>query len=73
MTMAAERSSDLLEDLFLLQASLNDRIFQKRSLHGEDGNVLTTGSLARSARSGPIAPGGGSQSKAISTRTSAHP
>ena len=55
--MAAERSSDLLEDLFLLQASLNDRIFQKRGLRGEDGNVLSSGSLARSARAEAIAPG----------------
>jgi len=49
--------SDLFEDLFILQASLNDRIFLKRNLRGEDGQVLSTSVLAAAAREGAIAPG----------------
>jgi len=41
---------DKLEHLFALQASLNDRIFQKRSLKGQDGQVLSTGRLVELAR-----------------------
>jgi dimeric dUTPase (all-alpha-NTP-PPase superfamily) len=48
--------NDLFEELFALQASLNDRIFQKRDLRGSDGRILTTSALA-AARDGDIAPG----------------
>ena len=49
--------SDLFEDLFALQSSLNDRIFQKRSLRGQDGQILSTASLVSNARAGGAAPG----------------
>jgi dimeric dUTPase (all-alpha-NTP-PPase superfamily) len=49
--------SDLLEDLFSLQASLNDRIFQKRDLKGTDGRVLSTEALFQAARGETLAPG----------------
>lgn len=48
---------DLLEDLFALQSSLNDRIFQKRGLRGSDGQVLSTSALSGAARDGAVAPG----------------
>lgn len=48
---------DLFEDLFDLQSSLNDRIFQKRDLRGSDGLALSTSTLSSSARAGAIAPG----------------
>jgi len=49
--------TDLLEDLFALQASLNDRIFEKRGLRGSDGRILSTDGLARLAVDGAVAPG----------------
>jgi dimeric dUTPase (all-alpha-NTP-PPase superfamily) len=49
--------SDLLEDLFSLQASLNDHIFQKRDLMGTDGRVLSTEALFQAARGDAPAPG----------------
>ncbi len=49
--------SDLFEELFALQSSLNDRIFQKRNLRGSDGQVLSTEALSNAARDGAIAPG----------------
>jgi len=49
--------TDRLEDLFACQASLNDRIFEKRGLRGSDGRILATGDLAKAAVGGPIAPG----------------
>ena len=48
---------DKLEDLFALQASLNDRIFAKRSLKGQDGQILTTERLVALARGDAPAPG----------------
>ena len=44
-------------DLFSLQASLNDRIFQKRDLKGTDGRVLSTEALFQAARGETLAPG----------------
>jgi dimeric dUTPase (all-alpha-NTP-PPase superfamily) len=49
--------SDLLQDLFSLQASLNDRIFAKRGLRGSDGRILSADGLAKAAAGGAIAPG----------------
>jgi dimeric dUTPase (all-alpha-NTP-PPase superfamily) len=49
--------SDLFEDLFGMQASLNDRIFQKRELRGSDGQILSTSALSAAAREGGIPPG----------------
>ncbi len=48
---------DKLEDLFSLQASLNDRIFAKRSLKGQVGQILTTERLVALARGDAPAPG----------------
>lgn len=48
---------DKLEDLFAMQAALNDRIFEKRSLRGTDGHFLTSGSLFAKAREAGIPPG----------------
>ena len=48
---------DKLEHLFALQASLNDRIFQKRALKGQDGQVLSTSDLVDLAKSAAPAPG----------------
>lgn len=50
-------SEDKLENLFALQASLNDRIFQKRSLMGQDGRILSMERLAERVAAGPTAPG----------------
>lgn len=47
---------DKLEHLFALQASLNDRIFQKRSLKGQDGQILSMERLAALAKDAPPAP-----------------
>lgn len=48
---------DKLEHLFALQSSLNDRIFQKRSLKGQDGQILSMARLAELAGAGALAPG----------------
>lgn len=45
-------SADRLEELFALQASLNDRIFQKRGISGSDGQILSMARLLEQARSG---------------------
>ncbi|HXP91056.1 MAG TPA: dUTPase [Fibrobacteria bacterium] len=47
----------LLQELFALQASLNDRIFERRGLRGSDGRILSTEGLARAAVGGGVAPG----------------
>ena len=47
---------DKLEHLFELQASLNDRIFQKRSLKGQDGQILSMNRLVELAKAGAPAP-----------------
>lgn len=47
---------DKLEHLFALQGSLNDRIFQKRSLKGQDGQILSTEKLVELARQTSPAP-----------------
>jgi dimeric dUTPase (all-alpha-NTP-PPase superfamily) len=54
---APGRPADLLEDLFALQGSLNDGIFAKRDLRGQDGQVLSTTTLLAAARNGRVAPG----------------
>ncbi len=48
---------DMLEDLFDLQASLNDRIFQKRSLRGQDAQILSMKRLGELAQSDAPKPG----------------
>lgn len=48
---------DKLEHLFALQSSLNDRIFRKRALKGQDGQILSTLGLAELAKAAPPAPG----------------
>ncbi|QQS03163.1 MAG: dUTP diphosphatase [Fibrobacterota bacterium] len=47
---------DLLEDLFSRQAALNDAVFEKRSIRGEDGRILSMAELFAKARSGPVLP-----------------
>lgn len=47
---------DKLDHLFQLQASLNDRIFQKRSLNGQDGQILSARKLSDLARGEQVAP-----------------
>lgn len=47
---------DKLEHLFELQASLNDRIFGKRALKGQDGQILSTARLVELAKAGAPAP-----------------
>lgn len=52
-------SADRLEELFALQARLNDKIFEKRGIVGNDGQVLTMARLLELARSGePLGPNG---------------
>ena len=52
-------SADRLEELFALQARLNDKIFAKRGIVGNDGQVLTMDRLLELARSGePLGPNG---------------
>lgn len=48
---------DKLDELFASQAFLNDSIFAKRSLKGQDGQILSTGRLVALARGEDIAPG----------------
>ena len=48
---------DKLDELFASQAFLNDSIFAKRSLKGQDGQILSTGRLVALARGEAIAPG----------------
>jgi dimeric dUTPase (all-alpha-NTP-PPase superfamily) len=45
-------SADRLEELFALQAALNDRIFGKRGIAGNDGRILSMEALVAQARSG---------------------
>lgn len=47
---------DKLEHLFELQASLNDRIFGKRALKGQDGQILSMARLVELAKAGAPAP-----------------
>jgi len=47
---------DKLDHLFQLQASLNDRIFQKRSLMGQDGQILSARKLSELAGAPEVAP-----------------
>ncbi|HNY29847.1 MAG TPA: dUTPase [Fibrobacteria bacterium] len=47
---------DLLEDLFSRQAALNDAVFEKRSIRGEDGRILSMADLFAKARSGEATP-----------------
>lgn len=48
---------DKLDELFGSQSFLNDAIFAKRSLHGQDGQILSTERLASLARTQAVAPG----------------
>ncbi|MCB9496737.1 MAG: dUTP diphosphatase [Fibrobacteria bacterium] len=48
---------DMLVELFAHQASLNDAIFAKRSLMGQDGQILSTSRLASLASGAPVRPG----------------
>ncbi len=48
---------DKLEELFASQSFLNDSIFAKRALKGQDGQILSTSRLASLARGESIAPG----------------
>ena len=48
---------DKLDQLFELQSSLNDRIFQKRALTGQDGQVLSMSRLVELAGAQAPAPG----------------
>jgi len=57
--------SDLLEDLFSLQASLNDRVFRKRDIKGSDGRVLSTDALLQAAR-GDAPPSGSDTARWLS-------
>ncbi|MBK8801803.1 MAG: dUTP diphosphatase [Fibrobacteres bacterium] len=47
---------DLLADLFERQATLNDAVFQKRSIRGEDGQILSMSDLLAKAKSGGVLP-----------------
>jgi len=49
---------DKLDELFTSQAFLNDAIFAKRGLHGQDGRILSTSRLVALARAEGVAPGG---------------
>ena len=48
---------DMLEELFACQTLLNDSIFEKRALKGQDGQILSTSRLADLAHGEAIAPG----------------
>lgn len=50
-------SVDKLDELFSSQSSLNDAIFGKRSLMGQDGQILSMDRLVSLARGQAIAPG----------------
>lgn len=47
---------DKLDELFAAQTFLNDSIFAKRSLRGQDGQVLSTSRLTEIAREASVAP-----------------
>lgn len=47
---------DLLEDLFSRQAALNDAVFEKRAIRGEDGRILSMAELFAKARAGGVMP-----------------
>lgn len=47
---------DKLDELFSAQAFLNDAIFSKRALRGQDGQILSTSRLASLAREAGVAP-----------------
>lgn len=47
---------DKLDELFAAQTFLNDAIFAKRSLHGQDGQILSTSRLSERARDAAVAP-----------------
>lgn len=53
---APQSSSDKLDQLFALQAELNDRIFIKKDLRDREGNTLTMATLIQSARQAETAP-----------------
>jgi len=48
---------DKLDELFASQTFLNDSIFAKRALKGQDGQILSTSRLVDLARAQGIAPG----------------
>lgn len=48
---------DKLEELFASQSFLNDAIFAKRSLKGQDGQILSMARLVSLARGESVAPG----------------
>lgn len=47
---------DKLDELFAAQSFLNDAIFAKRALKGQDGRILSTSRLASIARDPAVAP-----------------
>lgn len=47
---------DKLDELFAAQSFLNDAIFAKRALKGQDGQILTTSRLASLSRDAAAAP-----------------
>jgi dimeric dUTPase (all-alpha-NTP-PPase superfamily) len=47
---------DKLDELFAAQTFLNDAIFAKRSLRGQDGQILSTSRLASLSREAAVAP-----------------
>lgn len=47
---------DKLDELFSAQTFLNDAIFAKRSLRGQDGQILSTSRLVAIAREAAVAP-----------------
>jgi len=48
---------DKLDELFASQSFLNDAIFAKRGLRGQDGQILSTSRLVELARAQGVAPG----------------
>lgn len=48
--------NDLLSDLFRRQAALNDAVFEKRNIRGQDGVVLSMQALFDQARASGVTP-----------------
>jgi len=53
---APSGNNDKLDQLFALQAQLNDRIFAKKDIRDREGRVLTMSVLARQAQAGNLGP-----------------
>lgn len=50
--------TDKLEEIFRIQAALNDHIFKKQGINGSDGDILTMASIRAQVEAGKLGPNG---------------